>query len=118
MKFELAGVDNGVAHVLITGRVSQEEISPFGDVFRDHLGAEAYGQRVLVDLSDVDWMDSSGVSWVLGCNKKFRQGGGCLVLHSLSPMVHDVFKVLHLQKILTIAPNQTAAEALVQGEGS
>jgi anti-anti-sigma factor len=114
MKFVLSGLKDGVAHIHISGRVSQEEISPFGDIFRDHLGAEAYGQKVVVDLSDVEWLDSSGVSWILGCNKKFRQAGGTFVLHSLSPMVHDIFKVLHLHKILQIAPNLQAAEEMLR----
>lgn len=116
MKIVLASVEADVAHIQLSGRVSQEEISPFGDVFRDNLGAEAYAQKVLLDMSDVDWLDSSGVSWILGASKKFRQAGGDLVLHSLSPMVHDVFKVLHLNKVLRIAPDlQTAEEMLTEG---
>jgi anti-anti-sigma factor len=118
MKFALSGLKDGVAQIQISGRVSQEEISPFGDIFRDHLGAEAYGQRVVVDMSDIDWLDSSGVSWFLSSHKKFKQAGGRLVLHSPSPMVHDIFKVLHLHKILQIAPNLPAAEALLREEPS
>lgn len=116
MNFVLAALEDGVAHVRLGGRITQEQLSPFSDVFRDHLGATAYQQQVLMDLSDVDWLDSSGVSWLLSALRKFREEGGCLVLHSVPPNVRDVFKVLNLHRTFTIANNAQEAQQLVRGD--
>lgn len=116
MNFVLAALEDGVAHVRLSGRVSQEELSPFSDAFQDHLGPTAYQQQVLVDLTDVEWLDSSGVSWLLSSLRKFREAGGGLVLHSIPPNVRDVLRVLNLHKTFKIAGSADEAQQLVRGE--
>ena len=118
MKFDLDGVSDGVAQVRLAGRISQESISPFGDVFRDQLGADAYEQHVLVDMSGVEWLDSSGVSWLLSARRNFREHGGNIVLHSLPPLVHDVLRVLNLHKTFTIAHSADEGLGSLKGRKS
>jgi anti-anti-sigma factor len=79
------------------------------------LGGGCYAERLLLDLHLVETIDSSGVSWLLVCQRKFRTAGGMLVLHSLSPFVQDVVKVLNMRLVFTIADSEQAALALVRG---
>ncbi len=116
MNFVLAALEDGVAHVELGGRITQDSISPFSDVFRDHLGSSAYEQQVLVDFSNVEWLDSSGISWLLASLRKFRENGGKLVLHSIPPNVRDVIRVLNLHKTFTIANSAAEAQQVARGE--
>lgn len=79
------------------------------------LGDDAYSQRLLFDMSEVEAIDSSGVNWLLGCQKKMRESGGRLVLHSLSPIARNVIRVLNLHTVFALA--EDAAEAQTQLDG-
>jgi anti-sigma B factor antagonist len=112
MKLEIVKQDGGITHVRIAGAMSQSAISSFADLFRDQLGATVYQTTLLLDMGYVDWLDSSGVGWLLGCQRRFRESGGRLVLHSLAPRVNEVFRVLNLNTAFEIAANAAAANGL------
>jgi anti-anti-sigma regulatory factor len=44
-----------------------------------------------------------------------RQAGGKLVLHSYSPIVSNVLRVLKLERVLDLAENALAAEKTAMG---
>jgi len=116
MKIINVSHQNGVTSIHLDGSITQAVVTSFGDPFRDHLGADVYQRTLVVDMSAINWLDSSGIGWLLGCLKKFRQAGGRLILHSLPARVFDVFKVLNLQSTFEIVPNAAAAESLTRGE--
>ncbi len=109
MKCKVLDVNGDVSHIALEGPVTQTTISPFADLFRDHLGADVYAGCVILDMSSVEMLDSSGVGWLLTSLKRFRTSGGRLILHSLTPRVQDVFRVLHLQATIDTAPSFQAA---------
>jgi anti-sigma B factor antagonist len=116
MKIENVSHDNGLTSIRVEGNVTQSVVSSFGDPFRDQLGVDIYQRTLVVDMGGVDWLDSSGIGWLLSCLKKFRQSGGRLILHSVPAPVHDVFKVLNLQTTFEIVADAAAAESLTRGE--
>jgi len=73
-------------------------------------GEEIYGRPVLLDMEDVEFIDSSGVSWLLKCHHRFEEHGGRLMLHSLPQLVHNTLKVLRMQLVLHIADSRRQAE--------
>jgi len=116
MKIASVSHDNGLTSIHLDGTVTQSVVSSFGDPFRDQLGADIYQRTLVVDMSGINWLDSSGIGWLLSCLKKFRQAGGRLILHSLPARVQDVFKVLNLQSTFEIVANAAAADSLTRGE--
>ncbi len=72
---------------------------------------DVYSRRVLLDLAGTEYIDSTGVSWLLTCHKRCREGGGKLVLHSLNPLVKQVLQVLKLDRVLHIADSADKARA-------
>jgi anti-anti-sigma factor len=82
------------------------------------LGRECYSRRVLLNLEKAGYIDSAGIGWLVICHKHFLEGGGRLVLHSVSPMVHHAFGVLGLNTVLHVADNEAAALALAAGSTS
>jgi anti-anti-sigma factor len=115
MKMKLAGEDGNLVKVSVSGPVTQRELSPVDEPLGDLLGPHGYGKQVLLDLADVSYLDSSGVGWLLTCHKRVKQAGGNLIVHSFSPIVSNVLRVLKLEKVLQLAENAKAAEQTARG---
>lgn len=116
MNLAILSEEADVVRVQVSGRIDQKEISPMTDPLGDVLGADAYSRIVLLDMSAVEMLDSSGVGWMLACNKKFREAGGRLVLHSLSLLARNVFKVLNMHLVLTMVADESDALRVIRGE--
>ncbi|QDU25427.1 Putative anti-sigma factor antagonist [Anatilimnocola aggregata] len=112
----LVAEDNGhLAHLRIEGDLTQRQLSPVGDLLSDLLGAEAYQRQVLLDLSRTPFLDSSGVGWLILMHKRFRERGGKLIVHSISPAVANTLKLLKMEKLLHLAGTRRDAEEVVRG---
>ena len=55
--------------------------------------------KIILNLAEVDYIDSSGVGELVGCFTTVRNAGGELKLLNLSQKVHDV---LHVTKLYTV----------------
>ena len=115
MKLSLHSDDGRCLHMRLAGRVTQKELPATEDLFVTQLGPEAYTRKVLLDMQDSEFLDSSGVSWLLVSHKRFREKGGKIVLHSIPPLVGNVLKVLRMNQIFSMAENEQAALKLVDG---
>jgi len=115
MELSTVSDDGQVLRLRASGRITQDVLSPREDELGELLGAEGYARRVVLSLADVDFMDTSGISWLLARHKRFREAGGTLVIHSLLPMVLEVLKVLRLHLVFRLAENESAALASIQG---
>jgi anti-sigma B factor antagonist len=58
--------------------------------------------RLAMDLSDLQFMDSTGLGVLIGCLKRLREHDGTLVLTGMRPPVARVFEVTGLDRIFTI----------------
>jgi len=60
--------------------------------------------NIILDLSDVSFVDSSGLSAILVGNRLCENEEGLFILSSLSEHVMKLIKISQLEKILTIHP--------------
>jgi len=109
MKLTLASDEGGVVSITVAGSVTQNDLDPGRDVLKHTSGDDVYFKTLLMDLSGADFLDSSGVGWLLTCHKRFEERGGRLVLHSVPPTVGNVLRVLRMERVLRIAENEKAA---------
>jgi len=65
--------------------------------------------KILVNLSGVDYMDSSGIATFVEAFQKTKRYQGRLILAALTATVRGVFEIAKLDSIFEIAP--TVAEA-------
>jgi anti-anti-sigma factor len=114
MKFSIKSQINGLKMVEVFGDLCQKRLAAEGDPLEDLLGPDCYGQKVLLDLHGLDSIDSSGVGWLLGCQRKFRAAGGVLVLHSLAPFARDVMKILNMHLVFRMADDEAGAIRMAQ----
>lgn len=99
---------DGVTTAAIAGRITFGTLEPGHDPLAREM-PDVYSRRLLFDLTGTEYIDSTGVSWVLTCHKRCREAGGRIVLHSLNPLVKQVFQVLKLDRVLHIAENAEKA---------
>ncbi len=90
-----------VGHVTVLdvkGRiVLGDEIGDLRDAVRKLVADEK--KKIILNLAEVDYIDSSGVGELVGCFTTVRNAGGELKLLNLSPKVRDV---LHVTKLYTV----------------
>ena len=68
--------------------------------------------HVVVDMSGVTYMDSSGFSSLLSATKQLRPGGGALHLVGARPTVQRMLHLTRLDTVIFLHPNmQEALEA-------
>jgi anti-sigma B factor antagonist len=59
--------------------------------------------RVVVDLSGMDFIDSTGLGVFVGALKRAREAGGGIELRGLKPSARKVFEITGLNSAFTIA---------------
>lgn len=66
-------------------------------------------KRVVIDLSEVEYMDSSGVATLVEAFQVARRNGSKMVLCGLMDRVRSIFEIARLDTIFTITANREAA---------
>ena len=61
-------------------------------------------RSLIVDLSDVEYIDSSGLSAVLTANRLWKQSGSFVLTGARHPSVKKLIEISRLDTVLTIVP--------------
>lgn len=99
----------------LSGRVSTAEAMAFGpgsgitlrDIVRGLL--EQGADRIVVNLKDVSYIDSSGIGEIFGLFTTLQRAEGRMVLLSPNPRVRDVMKLTRLDSVLQITDDEFEA---------
>ena len=107
MKSTTRQVD-GVTIVDLSGRITLGEGSTMlRDIVRDMI---AKGQKkILLNLGDVTYIDSSGIGELVSAFTTVRNGGGELKLLNLTKKVHDLLQITKLYTVFDIKDDEAAA---------
>jgi anti-sigma B factor antagonist len=109
MKASTRQVD-GVTIVDLSGRLKEgEDISVLRDTVEDLLGKGH--KKILLNLGDVNHIDSSGLSALLRALTAVRNQGGELKLLHLTKKVHDLLQTTNLHTVFDVRDDETAAIA-------
>jgi len=98
----------GVAVVDMSGRITLGEGSVvLRDTIRDLIGK---GQKkILLNLGDVTYIDSSGIGELVSAFTAVRREGGELKLLNLTKKVHDLLQITKLYTVFDIKDDEAAA---------
>lgn len=72
---------------------------------------DAAVKSVVVDLSEVPYIDSAGLGVLLGHWSHTQRAGYKFALVGMSPRVHTIFEITHTDTVLPIFATQAEAEA-------
>lgn len=99
----------------LSGRISVGEALAFGPGSGLVLGqvirelAEKGQKRILLNLKDVKYIDSSGVGDLVRSATSLRRQGGDLKLLSPAPMVLEILQITRLDRVLDIKHDESLA---------
>ena len=65
--------------------------------------------RVVLDMSQLEFVDSAGLGAILSCLRKLSAAGGDLKLCGLTKPVRAVFEISRMHRIFDIFPTQEEA---------
>jgi len=101
---------SGVTVVDLSGRITLGEGSVLlRDLVRDLV---TKGQRkILLNLGDVTYIDSSGIGELVSAFTTVRNQGGELKLLNLTKKVHDLLQITKLYTVFDVKDDEAAAVA-------
>jgi anti-sigma B factor antagonist len=109
MKASTRQVD-GVTIIDLSGRIQEgEDISLLHETVEDLLG-KGY-KKILLNLGDVNHIDSSGINALLRAFTSVRNQGGELKLLHLTKKVHDLLQTTKLYTFFDVRDDEAAAIA-------
>ena len=117
MKLSLHSEDAKVCRLQTEGeiRLGQQPRDPHQ--VEKLLGSDCYRRKILLDLQNTPYIDSSGVSWLVNFHRRCREAGGILVLHSIPPSIMAILKLLHMELYLNLVEDEQAAQAVALAGG-
>jgi anti-sigma B factor antagonist len=99
-EIEVSSADDEVKVVALRGELDFDEAPAFGRVLEE---LRTDGERkVVVDLSELTFIDSSGISVLVGAARAASADLGTLVIAAPSPHVRRVFEIVNLSELVPI----------------
>jgi len=99
---------DGITIVDLSGRITLGEGSVvLRDTIRDLVSKSK--TKILLNLADVTYIDSSGIGELVSAYTTLRNQGGELKLLSLTKKVHDLLQITKLYTVFDIKDEEAAA---------
>lgn len=111
MNIRLVSIEqDGIVRLAANGSMTASEMAsddrhPLANVIGDRWASN----RVVLSLSQAEYLDSTAIGWLLSCKKQFDREGGIFVLHSTPPSVKQIFDLLKVDRVLAMAPDEEQA---------
>src|SRR5262249_32188221 len=118
MKLTMISRDERIVRLACEGHLTAPSLDGESDPLEGALRPEDFRRTVLIDLGRSRYINSSGISWLIESQRRFRTAGGRLVLHSLTAPVSTVARLTHLESVLPLAADEGAARDLVPSAGN
>lgn len=112
MKVVVINIGNGILKVVLTGSMNEEGQLEFESQFNEIMKLKM--TKVIIDLKDVNFLNSRGIRALVFSAKLLREKGGKLVLVNSSALVEETMKTAGIDAIIPIVPDLSAAIALVR----
>jgi len=101
--------ESGSTVVSIAGRlVAGREVERLEALVTEQLGLNQ--KRFVLDLSGLDYTDSSGIGTIVSCLTKVKKSGGDMRMAGVNPRIARMFKMTGVDSLMSMYP--TVAEAL------
>lgn len=117
LSITLRSADDGIFRIDVAGKISKDGWPPNRDPLVSRFGPDVYAATVLMNLQSAQYIDSTGVEWLLFCHSRCEQAGGRLVVHSPNPLTDQLLRMMRMDLTLNLAANEQDALTLA-GESS
>ena len=96
-----ASYEPGLVVAVVAGRFDVHGMDRYTEVVLDHVDAES--PNVIVDLSGVEFMDSSALSGLVRTLKRTMSHNGVIVLAQISDAARIILELTRLEEVFAIA---------------
>jgi stage II sporulation protein AA (anti-sigma F factor antagonist) len=119
MKLQLVSIErDGFVKIATEGNITSSDIDAAGpNPLERILGRNWFQSRVLLDMNDTQYIDSSAIGWLIGSSKQLRDGGGTLVVYGIQPAVRQVLDLLKVGRVVPLVEDEHAAKQVAAGSG-
>ena len=109
VEFEITDrkVDDETHVIAVTGEIDLFTAPEFKQRISELI--DAGRSRLVVDLSETTFIDSSSLGVLIGAHRRLKLRGGALVVVSDSEAITKTFKITGLEGVFTLAPTVEAA---------
>lgn len=111
MKISISREDD-LAICSVQGEISYENLEAIREEIAPYL--EMPLQGLILDLTDVAYLDSSGLSLLMRCHAHMMRLKGKFVLVGVGGHVDRVFRMMRLESVLTIVKTMEEAKGIIQ----
>lgn len=104
----------GIAFVRVVERkLYQNMVVPFQEALISVV--DQGNDKLIIDLSDVDIINSSGLGALILISDRLNKIGGKLVVMGLRPLLKELFQRMHLDSLFAVTENQKEALRAMKG---
>ena len=110
IKVEYEMLDNiSVKIIYLSGRITLANSVELSNKLKKYFDDENY--NVIIDLSDVQYLDSKGMAIILTLEKTIKENNGILLLTKSNPFVQDLFHLTSLETYFTFIEDINAGRS-------
>ena len=106
-----AGVDGDTMTIAAGGELDMFAAPALRDALEEAL--EASVPRVLLDLADATFVDSTTIGTLLGASKRLRESGSRLQLHCTNRNILRTFEIAGLERVIDVSREPDPSEQVV-----
>src|SRR3977135_1430494 len=101
--------EKGVGIFALSGAIDLHYAATFDSLFQSKLNERC--SALVVDLSAVDFIDSTGLATLIEYHRDAAAHGGAFSLAGVNPNLKAIFDVVQFDKVLAIFPTVAEAKA-------
>ncbi len=100
-------MEDGCAVLKLAGELDASSALPLNEKIKQLFDDEQY--LILFDFEELTYISSAGLGVFISVLKDFKEKDGFLGFYNMSGVVHDVFKIVGLDKVLSIYEDKSTA---------
>jgi anti-sigma B factor antagonist len=109
-KMESSDLGEGLVLIKVSGYIDAHTFEELENEIQAKFSAKQY--KLIIDLADVPYISSAGAGVFIGAFPQAQENDGSIALLNPSKNVLDVFELLGLTEIFTIAKDLDSAKSL------
>ena len=115
MKLQLESIEkDGIVKIATSGNITGADLDATGPNPVEHILGKNWTQsRVLLNMEETQFIDSSAIGWLIGTSKQLKDGGGVMVMYNVQPSVRQVLDMLRVGRVVPLVEDEAAAKAAV-----
>src|SRR5436853_202256 len=104
--------EDGVTIFALSGAIDLHYVPTWRALYQSRLHERC--PALIVDLSAVDFIDSTGLATLIEYHRDAGAHGGLFCLAAISPHLKAIFDVVQFEKVLAIFPTVAEAKAAIK----